>query len=66
MSKEELRTSYEWATDGRYAELTIMDPDGWNRGEDDYQFSFYEEKITKDEFERRIMNSTIEWNRPLV
>ena len=35
----------------------IMDPDGWDRR--NYQYSFYEEPITKTEFNHRLMQSTI-------
>ena len=35
----------------------IIDADGWDRK--NYQYSFYEEQITKNEFNRRLMQSTI-------
>lgn len=54
--EQELKTSDEW-----YKELgkhyIIHDPDGWNRK--NYQFSYYEEKITKEEYQRRVMMSTL-------
>jgi len=53
---DELKTSKEW-----YDELgkhyIIHDPDGWDRK--NYQYSFYEEKITKEEYQRRVMMSTL-------
>lgn len=56
MSKDELKTSEEW-----YKELgkhyIIHDPDGWDRK--NYQYSYYEEKITKQEYQRRVMQSTL-------
>jgi hypothetical protein len=56
LKKEELKTSAEWEK-----ELTpnyeILDPDGWDRK--NLQFSFYEEKITKNEFWKRFVVSTV-------
>lgn len=34
----------------------VMDPDGWDRS--NYQYSWFEELITKDEYYHRLMNST--------
>ena len=53
---EELLTSKEWQ------ELTcldtiILDPDGWDRV--NYQYSFFEELITGEEFFRRFSMSTV-------
>ena len=53
-----LKTSQEWCAfheeeDGK---LIIMDPDGWDRT--NYEFSFNEEMITKEEFTRRLHMST--------
>lgn len=54
---EELKTSNEWYheiyPDG---DLIIYDPDGWDRS--NYHYSFYEEKITRKEFEWRVCGST--------
>lgn len=66
MSVPELKTSFEWACDPTFAGLTILDPDGWLRGSDEYEYSFFQEKIPRSEFECRIMNSTIEWNLPKI
>ena len=52
-----LRTSNEWC---EYLEIDpddIIDKDGWNR--DNLEYSFYEEKISLIEFNRRLMLSTI-------
>lgn len=50
------KTSSEW-----YEELgsdyIINDHDGWDRK--NYRYSFYEEEITKEEYNRRLMNSTL-------
>lgn len=48
------KTSSEWAKD---CEFDILDPDGWNRR--NFQYSFYEELITKEEFNRRLFSSTV-------
>ena len=43
---------------------TVYDPDGWDRS--NFQFSWFEELITKEEFMRRTMFSTclhnVDWN----
>ena len=57
----ETKTSEEWYNEG-YAtfnnkSLIILDPDGWDR--QNYQYSWYEEKITLKEFEKRLSFSTI-------
>lgn len=53
------KTSAEWLTliDSRY-KLRILDADGWNRA--DYEYSFNEEKITREEFNYRLSRSTIQ------
>lgn len=38
--------------------IKILDPDGWDRR--NYNYSFNEEKITRKEFEKRLMFSTIQ------
>lgn len=53
--KEELKTSEEWQEN---CLVKVIDPDGWDRM--NYQYSWYEEKITKREFEKRLMVSTLE------
>jgi hypothetical protein len=58
MSEPVLKTSQEWSLD--FTNLTILDPDGWDRQNFDY--SFKEEKITKDEFLKRLARSTISFN----
>ena len=58
----ETKTSKEWydLVPSEYR-LKILDPDGWDRS--NFQFSFYEELITKDEFKKRISLSTIQCDR---
>jgi hypothetical protein len=57
-STEDLKTSQEWEqlVPSEF-KLIIMDPDGWDRK--NFQYSFYEEKITKVEFINRLTSSTI-------
>jgi hypothetical protein len=53
-----LKTSLEWYEQDYLPDgIIIYDPDGWNRT--NYQYSFYEEKITKEEFEKRLFQSTV-------
>lgn len=52
----ELKTSNEWYEEER-DKYIIMDPDGWDRR--NYQYSFYEEKITREEYDKRVMESTL-------
>lgn len=49
------KTSEEWK-EILHPHLTILDPDGWDRR--NWQFSWYEEQITAEEFERRCGQST--------
>jgi len=37
-------------------EVIIMDPDGWDRS--NWKFSWYQELITRTEFNNRVLNST--------
>lgn len=53
---DEKYTSADWF-DLTSGDFIIMDADGWNR--QNYQYSFYEELITKEEFEKRLLTSTI-------
>jgi hypothetical protein len=54
----ELKTSKEWEKlVPPEAKLKILDADGWDRTNFDY--SFNEELITKEEFLMRVSNSTI-------
>lgn len=53
---KEKKTSKEWYETIRDSGLIILDPDGWDR--ENYQYSFNEEKITKEEFLNRLIRST--------
>lgn len=55
---EDLRTSAEWYKNlQKHYDITIMDYDGWDRN--NFHYSFYEEKITCEEFDRRLEISTL-------
>lgn len=60
----EYKTSEQWEKDVRYAGLQILDPDGWDRRPEKFEHSFFVEKITKQEFERRLCSSTVIWSLP--
>ncbi len=51
---EELKkTSEEWSKSSNFK---VLDADGWDRS--NFKFSWHEEKITKEEFEKRMFTST--------
>ncbi len=54
MSNKNKKTSAEWILTVGYE---IIDPDGWDRK--NYEFSFNKEKITMEEFNRRLALSTL-------
>ena len=54
--QEELKTSEEWQS---LCKIKVLDPDGWDRR--NYRFSWHEEKITRQEFENRLIKSTCEF-----
>ena len=55
MIKDEvLKTSENWQKE---ADVTVIDPDGWDRI--NFQYSWFEEKISKQEFEKRVCYSSI-------
>lgn len=61
-----LRTSEAWQklVQAVYPDFVIMDPDGWDRK--NYQYSWHEELITKEEFEKRAATSTCCWPREMI
>jgi hypothetical protein len=62
---EEVKTSKDWYDSiPKDWKLVIMDPDGWDRK--NFEYSFNEEKITKEEFKKRIFYSTITANRETI
>jgi hypothetical protein len=56
VSTGDVRTSADWKK-LLYPDSVITDPDGWDRR--DFEYSFHQEKISKDEFERRYCESTV-------
>lgn len=54
IQKEELKTSEEWQK--QYSQVTVLDPDGWDRK--NFQYSWFEEKITYGEYNLRLSRST--------
>lgn len=48
------KPSSEWIKEVEY---TVLDPDGWDRL--NFEYSWYEEEITLDEFNKRVFSSTI-------
>jgi len=55
--KLEKKTSSVWLNSKEFEKVRIIDPDGWDR--ENWEFSFFHEKITKQEFESRLIKSTI-------
>ncbi len=56
---EILETSEYWLklkNDNSFLQTVIMDPDGWDRS--NYNYSFFKERISRQEFENRLMQST--------
>ena len=51
---KETKTSEEWQK--QFPRLIVYDADGWNRG--DWQYSWYEEQITEEEYKARTQRST--------
>ena len=50
----EKKVSSEWIMEVGYE---VLDPDGWDRS--NFQYSWYEEEISYEEFQKRLINSTI-------
>ena len=61
-----IKTSQQWHDDLQklYPEFMVMDPDGWDRR--NYQYSWHEELITNEEFEKRVSYSTCCWPREMM
>lgn len=53
-----LKTSEEWQ---KLCRITVADPGGWDKL--NFKFSWREELITKKEFEKRLMDSTVMPNK---
>ena len=48
------KTSQQWQEDN--IETIVLDPDGWDR--QNYQYSWFEEEITLEEYNSRVFKST--------
>lgn len=55
----ELKTSAEWQA--LHPNPMVMDPDGWDRK--NYQYSWFEEKISYGEYKKRMIMSTCKFER---
>ena len=53
------KTSEEWLEESDYK---VLDPDGWDR-KGDFNFSFYHELITEEEFWNRLVRSTVMYKK---
>lgn len=53
------QTSEEWQK--QKPELEVYDPDGWNRA--NYHYSWFKEKITEAEYDKRVLKSTVKFRR---
>lgn len=56
-SKSDLKTSDEWLKSYPYTSIHLHNLDGWDRT--NFDFSFYQEKITREEFLSRCKRSTL-------
>lgn len=61
MMNNVMKTSQQWHEElqARYPDFLVMDPSGWDR--DNYQYSWHEELITNEEFEKRVAHSIYRW-----
>lgn len=64
MTEPVKKTSEDWVRSQEFVGLVVMDPDGWDRHPDRFQKAWHEDKITRQEFEQRLLSSTIMWSLP--
>ena len=55
MEEKKEKTSFDWNKEDN---IIIINPDGWDRN--NYEYSFSQELITKDEYDSRVLDSTIQ------
>lgn len=55
-----VKTSGEWEKEDDSG-VIVLDPDGWDRT--NYEYSYYEELVTKEEYDMRKMYSTCKFPR---
>lgn len=65
MNTEALKSADEWLKEPAYEGLKILDPDGWDRSSEKWEAS-WNEKITRDEFDKRWDVSTISASRSFM
>lgn len=53
------KTSEQWQAELEM-DVKVLDPDGWDR--ENYQYSFYEERITELEYRQRVAMSSVKWD----
>lgn len=58
-NQSNLKTSEEWQK--LFPDVIIYDPDGWDRS--NFEYSWFEEKITLEEYHKRQFSSTCMVNR---
>lgn len=56
-----MKTSQQWHEELQvlYPDFMVLYPSGWDR--DNYQYSWHEELITNEEFEKRVARSIHRW-----
>ncbi len=52
----EIKTSEQWQLEN--PDILVLDADGWDRN--DFGFSWYEEEITFEEYNKRLFSSTVQ------
>ena len=54
-----MKTSQKWLAEiqEQFSKVTVLDPDGWDRK--NYEYSFNQELISKEEFKKRFYMSTV-------
>lgn len=57
MENTQLKTSQDWQQE--FPDVIVCDPDGWNRK--DYNFSWHQELIPLNEYQRRLLYSTCQF-----
>ena len=56
------RTSEQWQR--MKPDRKVLDPDGWDRKNFDY--SWFKQEITEEEYDQRVSRSTVAIRRPLI
>lgn len=60
-SRIEMKTSEEWQEIVKDY-IVVLDPDGWDRSPEGFDFSWFQEQITYEKFMNRVVISTCEFN----